>query len=544
MNTNNRIQLPQPTGPHAIGVIDFAIVDASREESFKPGTHRRIPVRAWYPAASVSGEPRPYANALELEHHLPRTLHLLPNAADVVPCFDRPSHAYEGAPPKALGPCPTVIYSHGANSYPQQNTPLMEHLASHGYLVLSISHPYTSAAVTDENGEVILCTPEVDTRLANMDPDWMNFMYDPDPGARLDGHLRMTGDGHFFSPYAPAWQADLISVLDALDMGELPGAGAALAGLVDTQRIAYIGMSFGGTGLVAAHKDERVKCAVNLDGGLFDETLYDCEARLPILSLLADVDLMWPGQNSFPFTEFLYEKLDSIGSRSDIQRLEIKGTTHASFQDASLAPREILGPIAQRNDGPGMAVLINDLVTPFLEQYLNGNGSGINADLLARYPDVQPVDLTHVREWAATSPKPVFMGPTHVLRMNRLTLADENTRLEVAKLDKRYVLAYELTDAPQGTEWWLLVFDPEVGMYFDLRAPIEGEADLTFRGDYAEYIQFIQKASAGEVAVEDEPVERIGNVQMIETIGPAFAAGRAVAGMPAQFPEVEELSAR
>ena len=299
-------------------------------------------------------------------------------------------------------------------------------------------------------------------------------------------------------------------------------------------------MSFGGTGLVAAHQDARVKCAVNLDGGLFDVTLYDCEARLPILSLLADVDLMWPGQRSYPFTEFLFEKLESIGSRSDIQRLEIKGTTHASFQDFSLVPKEILGPFAQRNDGPGMAIMINALVTPFLAQHLSGEGAGIDADVLARYPDVQPVDVSHVREWAATAPEPLFMGPTHVMKMNRLMAADEATRKACAELERPWLLAYELANALNGdTEWWLLQFDPQDGCWFEL-APPPREPDLVFKGDYVAYIDFIKAAKDGKASLEDEPVERIGDLSMLETVGPAFAAGRAAAAMPAQMPNIQE----
>src|SRR5690606_17330430 len=60
--TSAKIELPVPSGPHAIGVIDFELVDVSRDETFAPGTPRRIPVRAWYPAESVSGTPRQYVS--------------------------------------------------------------------------------------------------------------------------------------------------------------------------------------------------------------------------------------------------------------------------------------------------------------------------------------------------------------------------------------------------------------------------------------------------------------------------------------------------
>ena len=63
-----KMTLPEPSGPHRIGVVDFELIDSAREETFAPGEPRRIPVRAWFPARSVSGEPRQWATDEEIEH--------------------------------------------------------------------------------------------------------------------------------------------------------------------------------------------------------------------------------------------------------------------------------------------------------------------------------------------------------------------------------------------------------------------------------------------------------------------------------------------
>ena len=77
---NTKLMLPEPSGPHAIGVVDFELTDNGREETFAPGTPRRIPVRAWFPASSVSGAPKLYANDLEMEHVIRASSRVIPQS--------------------------------------------------------------------------------------------------------------------------------------------------------------------------------------------------------------------------------------------------------------------------------------------------------------------------------------------------------------------------------------------------------------------------------------------------------------------------------
>ena len=45
-----------------------------------------------------------------------------------------------------------IIFSHAMGSFPEQSTLLMEHLASHGYVVFATSHPYASMRVVSSDG--------------------------------------------------------------------------------------------------------------------------------------------------------------------------------------------------------------------------------------------------------------------------------------------------------------------------------------------------------------------------------------------------------
>jgi hypothetical protein len=47
------------------------------------------------------------------------------------------------------------MFSHGYGGVIMQNTVLMEELASHGYVVFSIAHPYEAVVTAFPNGDVI-----------------------------------------------------------------------------------------------------------------------------------------------------------------------------------------------------------------------------------------------------------------------------------------------------------------------------------------------------------------------------------------------------
>jgi len=540
-----KLQLPEPTGPHKIGVVDFELVDDSREETFAPGTPRRIPARAWFPAKSVSGEPRPFATELELVHQIQAFSDRVLPLGDLAVKLrsDLPTHSYESAVPIADGPVPTVIFSHGGFGYLQTNTSLMEHLASHGYLVVSISHPYVAIATIHENGDIVPADQGlIDGLMAGAaDPGYLAAFTDENPAVRLEAALRNNAT-HVLSPHFLVWEADFIHVIDRLVSGDVPEKAGKLEHLVDPDRIGTFGMSFGASGSAAAHKDPRIKAAVNIDGGVFDSALVDVESRVPVLVMHSDAELALPGATMYPHSEFVYQKLETIGTREDIVRVETKGSTHIGHTDACLTPLSVreahpefaasLGTV----DGQRMATIMNEFIRRFFDKHLSGVGSGLDADFRAEFPEVIDVDLSAIREWAATDPVPGFMSYTHVFIMNRLLAADEDVRRTTAALDRTYTLAYELANGADGeTVWWTMTFDPEDGLAFSLQPP-SAPADLTFEGDYVDVIRAMRRMKDGHQVVL--PVTTVGDESVMAVIGPAFAAGQKAATIEATFPDV------
>jgi predicted dienelactone hydrolase len=399
----DKIKLPAPSGPHPIGVMDFELIDTAREESYVPGTPRRIPVRAWYPAAKASGTLRPYAKPLEMEHQIKAFMARFPEVKGLdSDALDFTTHAYEGAPVLGGAKRPTVIFSHGGFSYIQQNTALMEHLASHGYLVFSISHPHVAIATLHDNGDIVPVDQKLVADTRNPHPDNMAWVTHDDLAERLRAARRFLG-GHFLSPHYLVWEQDFIHTADRLISGDVPDKARTLAVLVDAERIGYCGHSFGGSGSAATRQDKRIRAAVNIDGGVFDTSLIDTNVDAAILIFHSDRKLQVPGRDFYPLSEFVYERLATMGSRDDVIRLETAGSSHMGHTDLGLLPESLvnaepaLEAIRGRFHGVRMAGVVNDFTKAFFDRYLSGKGAGIDDTLFARYPEVKKVDVSYVR---------------------------------------------------------------------------------------------------------------------------------------------------
>src|SRR5687768_11675989 len=104
---------PGVTGPYAVGRTTFTVTDPAR-------SGRTLQVDAWYPSdpAAASAFPRSVIDLVYTKLESPLA-HADPPVA---------------VPPTAAG-FPLVVFSHGATAIRFQSYSLMEHLASHGYVV-------------------------------------------------------------------------------------------------------------------------------------------------------------------------------------------------------------------------------------------------------------------------------------------------------------------------------------------------------------------------------------------------------------------------
>ena len=127
----------------------------------------------------------------------------------------------------------------------------------------------------------------------------------------------------------------------------------------------------------------------------------------------------------------------------------------------------------------------------------------------------------------------LFMSPEHVAAMNDLLDHSAEVRTACSVLRQPRVLAYELSNGPDGrTVHWTVTFDRTV--HFSLE-PSE-QPDVLMRGDWAQMIRATTAGRRGESA--DPGVSVSGDVQVLEEVGPVLELGRSVATLDVEFPEV------
>ncbi|MFI6172449.1 alpha/beta hydrolase family protein [Nocardia sp. NPDC051052] len=252
------ITLPEPTGADAIGVVDLHLIDTSRRDPYKAAVPRELMVSIWYPATNVAGLPvRPWLS--------PRLAQMYADSVTPVgaPSAQRwafgPSHGYlDAGAETSRGRRPIIVFSPGKGLPRELSTAQAEDLASHGFVVVTLSHTHETSATEFPGGRIeeSLLPPATDpgedeaqgtTALATRVAD-TRFVLD---------ELADLAAGH--NPDA--------------DQHALP---ANLAGVLDVSKVAMFGHSLGGATVAQAmHDDRRIAAGVDLDGRLWGSVVTD-----------------------------------------------------------------------------------------------------------------------------------------------------------------------------------------------------------------------------------------------------------------------------
>lgn len=137
---------------------------------------------------------------------------------------------------------PVVIYSHGLMGYQMDSTVLCADIASSGYVVVSVGHPYGAGAVTYCDGETAF-------------------------GEKKRYNERML-DG-----LGKLWVEDIVRAIDCVYAADSGETESLFADRLDiAEGVHLLGTSFGGCcSIAAALREERAVDAVNMDGGIFVE---------------------------------------------------------------------------------------------------------------------------------------------------------------------------------------------------------------------------------------------------------------------------------
>jgi predicted dienelactone hydrolase len=364
-------------------------------------------VIAWYPAAAAAaaaaGPLAPYLDPAEQHIQAPAIARNFrwPEAF-LADAANQPTHAYIDAP-VAAGHFPLVIFSHGYWSYPRQNSALMERLAANGYVALSLAHPGDAADLPGDGGPITTIPYD---KAHGPDEGKLHAFWDgPDDAARmaaLPGFWSTLQNGRLLTSLA-RWREDIIALTDAMAHRAVPDDARSIAMAADLHRVAYAGMSFGGSASASACEiDRRCRAAVNLDGFEFDRTLYDHRIRVPLLLLQSDWHLYpneGPANDRFTGYDYAYERWDHAGKAPFVYRYRLAGIRHMGLTDLALAPRDpVRDTMLGEADGERTTAALDHLVLAFLDRHIAGRRTDIAA-VAARYPELERHTAREVRQW-------------------------------------------------------------------------------------------------------------------------------------------------
>ncbi len=359
--TTRRIDLPQPSGPYAIGTRVFHWVDTSREETLTsdPDDVREIMVQLWYPATDAAGaQPAPYLP--ELDGLRP---YLSNSTVELVRSVRTNSHLDVAVAGSEVG-YPVLVFSHGLGERRSYYTITAEELASHGYVVVGIDHPFGAGSVAFPDGRVIV-----------FDSLW-GIIQPPDYS--IEERFRFTDER------MEIWAADASFALDQL---HALNRGEDFEGKLDLDRVGVFGHSNGGkAAVVACMLDDRFKACVNLDGWPIHSHVEINGLTQPYMVVedLRDVTDEELGSWSSTIERYtqnmrdLQYRKERIFAKmtSSSYQIVIRGIRHSYFVDLPAIDAASVDPDATLPPGEALRI-IHDYMLAFFDEHLRGQASDL-----------------------------------------------------------------------------------------------------------------------------------------------------------------------
>ncbi len=387
---NSVLNLPKPTGPFGVGSLRYYFVDTNRLETFTSDTedYREVAIRIWYPANKSSCIISvPYIeNAEARKRASPEKSPLSASFFDKV--SEVKSNSYQDAQiADQKQKYPILIFSHGYGAGMNQSTILMEELASHGYITISVGHAFETNHFIKTDGSVKVFNPQ--------NKELLLRGYERKEAMPFQEKINQTNDSKELETLIRAimdkrpkiieslliWVEDISYVIDELE--KMNKELGFFHGRFDLERIGVLGHSFGGVAAgQACLVDKRCKAGVNLDGLQLGDIL-DRNLTKPFMFMHHDnVGAL----NKKP-NKIFFER-----SENTAYMILIKGTRHLNFSDFSLPgyaallglPEGSLGEI----DGMRCLKIQNDYIKAFFDKHLNGIEAEILNGVSADYPEV------------------------------------------------------------------------------------------------------------------------------------------------------------
>jgi pimeloyl-ACP methyl ester carboxylesterase len=358
------IDLPRPTGKYGTGSSQAMLLDHSRSDPYSAAAgikqDRRLMVSSFYPVAlreQCLDMPSPYMPAntaafLDSEY----AAYGIPN--NTFASFDLISCKPRGRQSVRNQLFPTVLFSPGLGNSRLLYSAMAQSLASEGFKVITIDHPYDADIVEFEDGSTVLAV-EIDS--------------DEQILAALDVRVQ-----------------DVSFVLDQLT---LKSTNQRLFGgrpCPKNEQYAIFGHSLGGaTAAAASLSDKRLNGAINLDGTFFG-TLLTKGAAKPLMIMSHD------GKNLS--TDDSWAAVWNATQKVTKVALTIGETAHGSYSDLPLIADAVGLPAEMRSQldpfvGALPGIYVRDVVAQFVKTFT----AFVRCEPNSLLPRLEDKNYSHVR---------------------------------------------------------------------------------------------------------------------------------------------------
>ncbi len=332
-------------------------------------------VRAWYPAQEESEN--------KLLSSDPYTIQAFAEIFGI-PSFllGDPVKSRSGLKVKIpTGKFPVILFNHGLLSYERQNTFQFEQLASHGYIVLSVSTPGESAVIVRENGEVVFMNKEGMAYTAYRKQGDNLEKIAPGLKRKVD-HAK---ESALFPEYAKRMAilardptfSDMLPIFDKVYrintvlLNRLPEINngkikSEISGHMDLDHIGAFGHSFGSiiSGMLAM-QDHRVRAAMGFDAPQLN-VWSDHYVPFPVPVCYAYADEFTISDQTLTFSGINHPLLAAKGSCEALFRK----SAHYNFSDLNQISFLRYSPMLGDVDNTLMAENLETLILAFFNTHL------------------------------------------------------------------------------------------------------------------------------------------------------------------------------
>lgn len=270
------MRAPSPSGMYPVGSKTYTFVDSSRLEQLGPNAlkeERKLSVRMYYPAdaGTIANYKKDYLISREVMNAMAKEFFIKMDYDKKCQSGENEAPYFKDADFIKDEKFPLILFSHGYKSYKEGNSFLCADIASHGYIVLSIGHPYEAMYTSFDDGSGVSFDSSVMKKQINPFIPGLLAMrkLQKKKGTPEDLYARFVEVQNKYNRFLvdrqTQWTMDSMFVIDK--------AKKEFSDMIDfTAGVGATGHSLGGsTAYSLCHASEDIICGINIDGGLFGD---------------------------------------------------------------------------------------------------------------------------------------------------------------------------------------------------------------------------------------------------------------------------------